>query len=163
VVQSGQTSLAVTGTLKWDSANAQSRMDNILSSYYSDGEKVDAVLAAADCLALGIISSLDSMGYGQSSDMPFPVVVGQDCEITAIKSILAGKQSMSVFLDAVVLANKVLTLVEALEAGQEPVIDATYNNDVIDVPTALYEPVLITADNYTILIDREFYTEKDLA
>lgn len=163
VVRSGQTTLAVTGTLKWDSANAQSRMDNILSSYYSDGDKVDAVLAAADCLSLGIISSLDSMGYGQSDDMPFPVVVGQDCEITAIKSILSGKQSMSVFLDAVVLADKVLTLVAALEAGQEPVIDTTYNNDVIDVPTALYEPVLITADNYTILIERGFYTEEDLA
>ncbi len=163
VVRSGQTSLDVTGTLKWDSATAQSRMDNILSSYYSSGEKVDAVLAAADCLALGIISSLDSMGYGQSADMPFPVVVGQDCEITAIKSILAGKQSMSVFLDPVVMSGKMVELVGALAAGGKPETQTTYNNDMIDVPTVLYDPVLVTKDNYDILIDRGFYTEEDLA
>lgn len=161
VVQSGQIEIDVNGTLKWATETAQARMDNILSAYYSDGETVDAVLAAADCVALGVISSLDSMGYGQG-DLPFPVVVGQDCEITAVKSILEGKQSMSVFLDAVVLADKVLSLVESLNAGEEPQIDTTYNNDVIDVPTALYDPVLVTEDNYEILIDRGFYTEDDL-
>ena len=161
VVQSGQVDIDVNGTLKWDGAAAQARMDNILSAYYSEGETVDAVLAAADCVALGVISSLNSMGYGQG-DLAFPVVVGQDCEITAIKSILAGQQSMSVFLDAVVLADKVLGLVDSLVAGEEPKIDDSYNNDVIDVPTALYDPVLVTEENYEILIDRGFYTAEDL-
>ena len=74
VVKSGQVSLDVTGTLKWDSATAQSRMDNILSSYYTD-TKLDAVLVAADCLALGVISSLNSLGYG-SAEKPFPIITG---------------------------------------------------------------------------------------
>ena len=162
VVQSGQVSFDVTATLKWDSATAQSRMDNILSSYYSDGEKIDVILSAADCTALGAISSLESMGYG-NDELPLPVITGQDCEVTAIKNILAGKQSMSIFLDPVVFSNKILELVESLNAGEEPTVDATYNNEAIDVPAVLYEPVALTKDNYELLIERGFYTEEDLA
>src|SRR6266567_560875 len=44
------------GTLRWDGAVAQARMDNILSAYYSDGSRVDAVLAPYDGLSRGIIS-----------------------------------------------------------------------------------------------------------
>ena len=160
VVKSGQTTLDVTGTLKWDSATAQARMDNILSSYYTD-QKLDAVLVAADCLALGVISSLNSLGYG-SDEKPFPVITGQDCELTAIKYILEGKQSMTVFLDAQLLSEKMVALVSDLEAGKEITPDTTYNNDAKEVPTLLYDPVLIDKDNYTLLIDRGFYTADDL-
>jgi len=160
VVKSGQIGLDVTGTLKWDSATAQSRMDNIISSYYND-ENLDAVLVAADCLALGVISSLNSLGYG-SADKPFPVITGQDSELTAIKYILEGKQSMTVFLDAKLLSEKMLALVNDLEAGKTIIQDTTYNNGSKDVPTLLYDPVLITKDNYQLLIERGFYTEDDL-
>lgn len=160
VVKSGQIGLDVTGTLKWDSATAQSRMDNIISSYYND-ENLDAVLVAADCLALGVISSLNSLGYG-SADKPFPVITGQDSELTAIKYILEGKQSMTVFLDAKLLSEKMLALVSDLEAGKTITADTTYNNGTKDVPTLLYDPVLITKDNYQLLIERGFYTEDDL-
>lgn len=160
VVKSGQIGLDVTGTLKWDSATAQSRMDNIISSYYND-ENLDAVLVAADCLALGVISSLNSLGYG-SADKPFPVITGQDSELTAIKYILEGKQSMTVFLDAKLLSEKMLALVNDLEAGKTITPDTTYNNGTKDVPTLLYDPVLITKDNYQLLIERGFYTEDDL-
>jgi putative multiple sugar transport system substrate-binding protein len=160
VVKSGQIGLDVTGTLKWDSATAQSRMDNIISSYYND-ENLDAVLVAADCLALGVISSLNSLGYG-SADKPFPVITGQDSELTAIKYILEGKQSMTVFLDAKLLSEKMLALVNDLEAGKTITQDTTYNNGAKDVPTLLYDPVLITKDNYQLLIERGFYTQDDL-
>ncbi len=162
VVQSGQVSFDVTATMKWDSANAQARMDNILSSFYSDGEKIDVLLSAADCTALGAISSLESMGYG-TDELPLPIITGQDCEITAIKNILAGKQSMSIFLDPIVFADKIFELVKALNAGEEIEIDDTYNNDTIDVPTILYEPALLTIDNYKQLIEKGFLTEEDLA
>jgi putative multiple sugar transport system substrate-binding protein len=69
---------------------------------------------------------------------------------------------MSVFLDAKVLAEKTLEVVDALEAGQTPKTDTTFNNDVKEVPTALYEPVLVDINNWRIVIDRGFYTEDDL-
>lgn len=160
VCKSGQVDLAVNGTLKWDSAAAQSRMDNILSAYYSN-DRVDAVIGAADCLSMGIISSLSSMGYG-TAELPFPIVVGQDCELTAVKYILEGKQSMSVFLDAIIFSDKVFGLVNSLENGETITPDATYNNDAKEVETILYDPVLVDKNNYHILIERGFYTEEDL-
>ena len=41
-------------------------------------------------------------------------------------------------------------------------LNTTYNNGTKEVPTLLYEPVLIDKDNYTLLIERGFYTEDDL-
>ncbi len=163
VVRSGQVDIETNSILKWDSATAQSRMDNILSAYYSDGEKVDAVLAAADCLSLGVISSLDSLGYGQDPDLPFPLVTGQDCELTTVNNMIEGKQSMSIFFDTKVFAEKALNLVNELEAGQEPTIDTTFDNNIKQVPTVLYDPVAVTVDNYEVLIERGFYTEEELS
>ena len=76
VVKSGQSSYTETAIQSWDSSKAQSRMDNLLSGYYADSH-LDAVLVAADCLALGVISSLESMGYGTDAN-PYPIVTGQD-------------------------------------------------------------------------------------
>lgn len=160
VVKSGQKDFNVTATLNWDSAKAQARMDNLLGAYYTD-ELVDVVLCANDSTALGVISALSSIGYG-SAGRPFPVITGQDCELTAIKSIIEGKQSMSVFLDDKVLAEKILEVVEAFEAGSALPVDTTFNNNVIDVPAALYDPVLVTRDNWQIVIERGLYTEDDL-
>jgi putative multiple sugar transport system substrate-binding protein len=158
-VKSGQKDFNVTATLNWDSAKAQSRMDNLLSAYYTS-DLVDVVLCANDSTALGVISALSSMGYG-SANRRFPIITGQDCELTAIKSIINGTQSMSIFLDAKVLAEKTLEIVEALHKGTKPKTDTTFNNNVIDVPTALYDPVLVDKSNWRIVIERGLYTEAD--
>lgn len=160
VVKSGQVDLAVTATLKWDSALAQARMDNILGAYYTD-DVVHAVHCMADCLALGVISSLTSFGYGQG-DLKFPVVTGQDSELTAIKHIIEGKQTMTVFLDPKVLTQRMLYVVDKIEKKEKIEPDTTYNNGVFEVPTILYDPVLINKDNYTILVDYGFYTKEEL-
>jgi hypothetical protein len=77
--QVGQTGMEKVGTLRWDAAVAQARMDNILSANYSDGSRVDAVLAPYDGLSRGIISSLRGVGYG-TADQPWPIISGQDAE-----------------------------------------------------------------------------------
>ncbi|NCB02496.1 MAG: sugar ABC transporter substrate-binding protein [Spirochaetia bacterium] len=159
-VPSGQVDFNVIATLAWDSSKAQARMDNLLGAYYTD-KKVDAVLAAADCVALGAISALASMGYGTPA-RPFPIVTGQDCELTAIKSIINGQQSMTMFLDAEVLADKTFEVISSFEKGMKPKQDTTFYNDMIDVPTAMYDPVLVTKDNYNIVVERGLYTEEDL-
>ena len=64
VIKSGQMGMDKVGTLRWDGAVAQARMDNILSANYSDGSRVDGVLAPYDGLSRGIISSLRGVGYG---------------------------------------------------------------------------------------------------
>ena len=66
VVQSGQTGMEKVGTLRWDGAVAQARMDNLLSAHYTD-KRIDAVLSPYDGLSIGILSSLKGVGYGTGS------------------------------------------------------------------------------------------------
>ena len=160
VVKSGQVDYTVTAIQSWDSAKAQSRMDNLLSGYYSDSH-LDAVLVAADCLAIGVISSLESMGYGTAGN-DFPVVTGQDAELAAVKSIKAGKQSMTAFLDANKLVEIIVPLVNDLLAGKEVTPDITYNNGVKEVPAKQYDPYLISADNVDYLVEVGFYTDAEV-
>src|SRR5271169_4426036 len=102
VVQSKQMGMDKVATLRWDAATAQSRMDNILSAYYTN-KHVDAVLSPYDGLSIGIISALKGVGYG-SKDLPMPIISGQDCEIPSIKSIIAHEQYSSIFKDTRELA-----------------------------------------------------------
>lgn len=159
VVKSGQVSFDVTATMRWDTATAQARMDNLLSAYYAD-DLVDIVLCSNDSTALGVINSLASLGYG-SEDRPFPVVTGQDSELTAIKAIRNGQQAMTIFLDPAKLAEKALNLINAVEAGETPKTDRTYNNGVIDVPATQYDLLTIDANNWQVVIERGFYSEAD--
>src|SRR5690349_9625067 len=79
VVRSKQMGMQKVGTLRWDGAVAQARMDNLLSAFYGK-DRVDAVLSPYDGLSIGIISSLKGVGYC-SAGQPCPVVSGQDAEI----------------------------------------------------------------------------------
>ena len=160
VVKSGQVEYAATAIQSWDSAKAQARMDNLLSGFYAE-DHLDAVLVAADCLAIGVISSLESMGYG-TGDVAFPIITGQDAELAAVKNIKAGKQSMTAFLDANKLVDIIVPLVNDLLEGKEVTPDSTYNNDVFEVPTKTYDPYLISADNVNYLVEVGFFTEADI-
>jgi putative multiple sugar transport system substrate-binding protein len=75
------------GTLRWDGAVAQARMDNLLSAHYTD-KQIHGVLSPYDGLSIGILSSLKGVGYG-SGDLKMPIVTGQDAEVPSVKSILA--------------------------------------------------------------------------
>ena len=160
VIKSGQTTAAECATPSWDSAKAQSRCDNLLSGFYAD-DHLDVALVTADCLAIGVISSLESMGYG-TADNPYPIVTGQDAELAAIKNIKAGKQTMTVFIDGTLLAEKTVALLNAINAGETVTPDSYTNNEVFDVPTMLYDPLPITAENYNHLVEVGFYTDAEV-
>jgi putative multiple sugar transport system substrate-binding protein len=158
VVKSGQMGMKVVGTLRWDGAVAQARMDNLLSANYGKA-RVDAVLSPYDGLSRGIISSLKGVGYG-SKDQPMPIVSGQDAELPSVKAIMAGEQYSTVFKDTRNLAKLTATMVDASLAGKEvPVNDTkTYNNGVKVVPSYLLKPVAVDASNWkSALIDTGYY------
>ena len=135
-------------------------MDNLLSGFYAD-KHLDAVLVAADCLAIGVISSLESMGYG-TGDVAFPLITGQDAELAAVKSIKAGKQSMTAFLDANELVKIIVPVTTSLLEGTVPEATGNYDNGVIEVPAQTYSPYAITADNVDYLVEVGFYTDADI-
>ena len=163
IVQSGQTNFNQVATVGWSSSEAQARMDNILSSSYTT-ETLDAVLTQNDALAIGIVSSLSSVGYG-SADRPMPIITGQDAETAAIQSIVDGGQTMTVFKDTEALAGVTVDMIDSIVEGEDVEVDdtETYDNNSKVVPTRLLEPIPVDVDNYQeIIIDSGYIDASDI-
>jgi ABC-type xylose transport system, periplasmic component len=162
-VTSGQQKFEDVATLNWSTEEAQKRMENLLTAYYPDKKtKLDVVYSSNDSCAIGITNALVNAGYTKDD---FPIVTGQDCDITSVKNILAGTQSMSIFKDTRQLADKVVEMVTAIvEKKEVPVNDEkTYDNGKGIVKTFLCDPVFADKDNYKkLLIDSGYYKEDQL-
>ena len=160
VVPSGQIAFEEVATPQWKTETAQSRAENILSSFYADGTNVDVWLCSNDSTALGVETALAANYSGE-----YPIITGQDCDIENTKNMIAGKQSMSVFKDTRTLASQVVKMVGQILNGEEVDVNdtETYDNGVILVPSYLCEPVFADANNYKeLLIDSGYYTEDQL-
>ena len=163
VVRSKQLGAMKVGILRWDTATAQARLDNLMSAYYGK-EKLHAVLSPADILSIGIISSLKGVGYGSASQ-PMPVITGQDADLPSVKAILRGDQASTVFKDTRQLAKVTADLVDAVLSGRTPQVNdtKTYNNGVKVVPSYLLKPVAVDATNWKpVLVDSGYYKEGQL-
>jgi putative multiple sugar transport system substrate-binding protein len=160
VVVSGQNTFEQCATPTWATETAQSRAENILSSYYADGTNVDVWLCSNDSTALGVENALAANYNGT-----YPIITGQDCDIENTKNMIAGKQAMSVFKDTRTLASQVVKMIGQILNGEEVDVNdtETYNNNVITVPSYLCEPVFADVNNYKeLLIDSGYYTEDQL-
>lgn len=164
VVRSGQIAIDKTATPNWDGALAQSRMDNLLSAFYSSAH-LDAVLAMNDQIATGVVSSLRGVGYG-SGTSAMPIVTGQDAEIASVKSIIAGNQTSTVFKDTRALAGAAAQMIDAALSGKTVSVNDTksYNNGAMVVPTQLLDPQLVDKGNWQKILvdDTKFYTQEQL-
>ena len=164
VVVSGQTAQTDIGTLRWDGAVAQARMDALLAANYTSGKQLDGVLSPYDGISRGIISSLVSFGY-QPGTANWPIVTGQDSEAASIKLIITGEQYSTILKDTRDLAKVAAGMVDALLTGTEPEINdtTTYNNNVKVVPSYLLIPYTVTVDNYQQLVmDSGYLTPDDI-
>ncbi|MCL1949362.1 MAG: substrate-binding domain-containing protein [Turicibacter sp.] len=162
IVRSGQTSFNQIATQGWLASNAQIRMDNLLSAHYTT-EEIHAVLVPADAVALGIISSLESLGFGTTR--PMPIVTGQDADLSNVLAILDGRQSMTVFKDINILASSAATMVDVVLNGNSPTVNdtTTYDNGVQIVPAYLVGIDTVIAENVKeVLVESGFYSAEEL-
>lgn len=164
VIGSGQQGMDRVGTLRWDGATAQARMDNLLSAFYTS-RTIDGVLSPYDGISLGIISSLKGVGYG-SAGKPMPIVGGQDAELPSIKAILVNEQYATVFKDTRSLAAATVKMLSAIMAGQVAEVNNTVdyeNGSTKDgkkyiVPSMLLQSTEIYKENVkSILVDESKY------
>jgi putative multiple sugar transport system substrate-binding protein len=163
VVKSGQTDFNTVATLRWDPATAQARMENILTSTYSDGSKVNGVLSPYDGISRGIISALVSAGYVKGAN--FPVITGQDAELDSVKAIKAGEQYATIFKDTRELAKVAVKMAQAVLDGTTPETNntTTYSNGKKTVPAYLLPPVIVTKDSIDqIIVQSGYYTQAQL-
>jgi len=164
VVKSGQTTKAQCATPGWSTEEAQKRMENLITAngYGPKGTKLDAVYSSNDSCANGITNALINAGYTKDN---FPIITGQDCDIVAVKNMIAGTQAMSIFKDTRTLAAKVVEMVDAICKGTKVDVNdtKTYNNGIKVVPSFLCEPVFGDINNYkSLLIDSGYYTKAQL-
>jgi len=150
------------GIQAWNTATAQSEMENRLNSFYTGGKKVDAVLSPNDSLALGIAQALEGAGYQPGVD--HPLLTGQDGDVANVKNILAGRQSMTVWKDTRNLGDQVAKMIDQIFSGATVDVNdtETYHNDVKIVPSFLLPPKVITADTVQEMIDAGFLTAAEV-
>ncbi|MDF2889620.1 MAG: sugar transporter substrate-binding protein [Lacrimispora sp.] len=120
--------------------------------------------SAFDGFAYGCKAALEGAGYKVGVD--WPLITGQDAELMAVKNVISGYQTMSIYKDTRLLAEKCVTMVQAVLEGGKPEINDTtqYNNGKVVVPSYLCTPVAVDKDNYKkIIIDGGYYTEQQLA
>lgn len=165
VVKSGQTSIEQAATLRWLQETAQKRMEDLLTSTYSKGDKVQGVLSPYDGISRGIITALQNAGYGPGIAQGMPIVTGQDAEIASVKLINDGVQFATIFKDTRKLADQAVTSASAFMAGTTPEANDTksYDNGVKVVPSFLLQSDIVYKDNIkSLLIDSGYYTEAEV-
>ncbi|GGL02638.1 putative multiple sugar transport system substrate-binding protein [Curtobacterium luteum] len=142
-VVSGQETFQKVQTKGWLAQNAQSRMTDLLSQYYSGSTKLDGVLSPNDTLARAILTATKAAGKDT------PVITGQDSETASIPLIMKGTQYSTIYKNTTEEAQAAIDLVSDLADGKTPktVSDKNNDNGVKVVPTVELTPILVTKDN----------------
>ena len=143
VCQSRQTDFNSVAVADWNSANAKTRIQNLLSTYYSSGQPLQVVLSPNDDIAGVILDEMKSRG------MQAPLISGLDADPAAINRIKAGEQTFTVSKDPDLLTSKCVRMIKAVVEGTEPDINdvSTYDNGVKVVPAYLCTPYIIDKGN----------------
>lgn len=140
-VLSGQTDFTQCATLDWDNSKAQSRMDSLLSGFYSDKE-IHGVLSPNDGIARAIITASEQAGQ------KIPIVSGLDAENESVEWIWAGRQYSTVAKPTDVLVGKTVEIIKSLQAGNGmPAPDVMVDNGKKEVGVYELAPVVVTKDN----------------
>jgi len=102
----------------------------------------DAVIAANDALATGAITALPNSVYGKT------VITGQDADLSAIRDIIAGKQTMTVYKPIKLLADKAAELAIQLARSQSPSGLTKLKSGNISVNAILLDAIAVDQSNY---------------
>jgi len=142
-------------TKDWNPANALANMENALTA---NNNQIDAVIAANDGTAGGVIQALAAQGL--AGKIP---VSGQDAELAAVQRIVEGTQTMTVYKPIKALAEKAAELAVKLAKGEDLGADQFVNNGKIDVPSVLLDPISVDKSNLddTVIADG-FHSREDV-
>jgi D-xylose transport system substrate-binding protein len=138
-----------TYTDNWDPANAQTNMENCLTSVDND---IDAVLAENDGMAGGVIAALEAQGM--AGTIP---VSGQDGDPGALNRVALGTQTVSVWKDSRALGKAAGEAAAALAAnpdlaalaGTAPFTSPGGN----ELTSIILAPTPVTQENLQVVVD----------
>jgi len=139
----------------WSPSEAMAIVENALTA---NGNKIDAVVASNDATAGGAIQALASQKL--AGKVP---VSGQDADLAAVRRVIAGTQSMTVYKPLRNIATSAATLAVQLVRNEKPAYNAQLNNGFKQVNTVLLKPILLNKGNVDLLVKDGFYTQGQLA
>ncbi|WP_033577078.1 D-xylose ABC transporter substrate-binding protein [Dickeya chrysanthemi] len=139
----------------WLPENALKIMENALTA---NNNKIDAVVASNDATAGGAIQALSAQGLAGKV-----AISGQDADLAAIKRIVSGTQTMTVYKPISKLAQDAANIAVLLGQGKKPESNATLNNGKKEVPAFLLTPIPVDKANIdsTVVADG-FHKKADI-
>ncbi len=154
-IASGEIELVIdTFTPDWKPAEAY----KTIKDYLNSGGTLDAVVAANDGTASGVIQALKEKGL--SGKIP---VSGQDAELSAVQRIVEGSQTSTVYKPIKTLAFTAAEIAVDMARGKTIETNNTIYNGNVMVPSYLLSPIMVNKDNIkdTIIKDN-FHTFKEV-
>jgi D-xylose transport system substrate-binding protein len=122
----------------WYALSSMAVMDEFTSV---NKAPIDAIITGADDLAVGVIDVL------RRFTGPMPVITGQDASVEARQNIVLGYQSMTVYKSVKKLSSEAATLAMKIAKGEKVDVNATTNNGKKEVPSILFDPVMVDKSN----------------
>ena len=154
-IVSGEISLVVDQfTEDWKPAEAY----KTIKDYLDSGKTLDAVIAANDGTASGVIQALKEKGL--MGKIP---VSGQDAELSAVQRVAAGTQTSTVYKPISSLAYKAAEIAVEMAEGKAIEANNSIYNGKDSVPSYFLAPTLITKDNIMDTVVKDgFHTYKEI-
>ncbi len=123
----------------WGEIGALMKMDEF---FYSSEEKPEVIIAANDALADGTIQALPP-------DLERKIVItGQDADLSAVRHIISGKQTMTIYKPIKPLAYMAAELALKLAKGGEAKGKTKFQSGGITVDAIFLEPIVVNKTNY---------------
>jgi D-xylose transport system substrate-binding protein len=123
----------------WGELGAWMKLEEFLSK---GGLVPDAVLTANDALAAGVIRALPKDLQGKV------IVTGQDADISGLRNIFAGTQSMTVYKPIAPLAKKAAEMAIDLANGKDISGTTNFQMGALSVKAIFLDPVVVDKSNY---------------
>jgi len=139
----------------WNPTEALQIVENALTA---NGNKIDAIVASNDGTAGGAIQALAAQKL--AGKVP---VSGQDADLAAVRRVIAGTQTMTVYKPLKLIASTAAKLSVQLARNEKPDYNSQYDNGFKQVNTILLKPIPLTKTNVNILVDDGFYTAAQLS
>ncbi|MEW4369839.1 D-xylose ABC transporter substrate-binding protein [Paenibacillus kandeliae] len=131
----------------WKPSNAEINMREALTANHN---RIDAVIVANDGTAGGAVAALNEQGL--AGRIP---IAGQDADLAAIRRIVAGTQTMTVYKPIGKLAEITAEMAVKLAKDESITAKQYVNNGKIEVPSILLSPIEVNRNNInqTVIAD----------
>ncbi|WP_423235934.1 D-xylose ABC transporter substrate-binding protein [Amphibiibacter pelophylacis] len=139
---------------EWSPTEALSIVENALTA---NANKIDAIVASNDGTAGGAIQALAAQKL--AGKVP---VSGQDADLAAVRRVVAGTQTMTVYKPIKLIATEAAKLSIDLVRGKQINYNTQYDNGFKKVNTILLKPIVMTKDNVGMLVKDGFYTQAQI-